>query len=451
MTPDNSTSVLSLDFHPITLIAVCFAGLFFSSCFVLFMIFLRRCKFRKSVREETDSSSHVHGLVKNITEMGQQKILTTNSETTTELISFVNSTEGGGGGEFGQVKDLESGILSEEGSSTGVDRQNIGWGRWYSLDELSVATQNFAIGNIVGEGGYGIVYRGVLSDSSAVAVAVKKLIDNNKGQAEKDFKVEVEIIGKVRHKNLVGLVGYCAQGTQRILLYEYIDNGNLEQWLHGKQSSSNPLTWDIRLKIATGTAKGLTYLHEGLEPKVIHRDIKSSNVLLDKNWNAKLSDFGLAKLLRTGFDSVATRVMGTFGYVAPEYAKSGNLNESSDVYSFGVLLMEIVSGRNPVEYTRPKPEVNLEEWFRYQATHKRGEELLDPLIIERPSPRVLRKILLICIRCTDPVAENRPKMGQVLHMLESNEFPFHATRPASALPAASRSSIANGSVETATT
>lgn len=258
MMPDNSTSVLSLDFHPITLIAVCFAGLFFSCCFVLFMIFLRRCKFRKSVREETDSSSHVHGLVKDITEMGRQKILTTNSETTTELISFVNSTEGGGGGEFGQVKDLESGILSEEGSSTGVDRQNIGWGRWYSLDELSVATQNFAIGNIVGEGGYGIVYRGVLSDSSAVAV--KKLIDNNKyvssnytpsvlttvipspsrstyrcklilfsvinvvdfvfsrGQAEKDFKVEVEIIGKVRHKNLVGLVGYCAQGTQRYVV-----------------------------------------------------------------------------------------------------------------------------------------------------------------------------------------------------------------------------------------
>lgn len=174
MSSKNSTS---MDFHPITLIAVCFAGLFFSSFFILIMIFLRRCKFRQGAREETDSSSHVHvhALVKEIPENNQQKILPTNSETTTELISIIDSADGGG--EFGQVKDLESGMSEEEGS-TGTTRQNIGWGRWYTLDELSVATRNFAIGNVVGEGGYGIVYHGVLPDSSAVAV--KKLLDNNK-------------------------------------------------------------------------------------------------------------------------------------------------------------------------------------------------------------------------------------------------------------------------------
>uniref|UniRef100_A0A7N0VMC0 non-specific serine/threonine protein kinase n=1 Tax=Kalanchoe fedtschenkoi TaxID=63787 RepID=A0A7N0VMC0_KALFE len=190
-----------------------------------------------------------------------------------------------------------------------------------------------------GEGGYGVVYRGVLPDGSLVAV---KNLMNNKGQAEKEFKVEVEAIGKVRHKNLVGLLGYCVDGSKRMLVYEYVDNGNLEQWLHGDVGPSSPLTWEIRMKIAIGTAKGLAYLHEGLEPKVVHRDVKSSNILLDRKWIPKVSDFGLAKLLGSDKSHVTTRVMGTFGYVSPEYASTGMLNEASDVYSFGVLLMEII-------------------------------------------------------------------------------------------------------------
>ncbi|KAK5774579.1 hypothetical protein PVK06_042434 [Gossypium arboreum] len=241
-------------------------------------------------------------------------------------------------------------------SDVSADAQNIGWGRWYSMRELEMATRGFAEENVIGEGGYGIVFKGILQDGSVVAV--KNLL-NNKGQAEKEFTVEVEAIGKVRHKNLVGLVGYCAEGARRMLVYEYVDNGNLEQWLHGDVGPVSPLTWDIRMKIAIGTAKGLAYLHEGLEPKVVHRDVKSSNILLDKKWNPKVSDFGLAKLLGSEASYVTTRVMGTFGYVSPEYASTGMLNEGSDVYSFGVLLMEIITGRSPIDYSRPPGEVRV--------------------------------------------------------------------------------------------
>ncbi|KAF7840941.1 putative receptor-like serine/threonine-protein kinase [Senna tora] len=320
----------------------------------------------------------------------------------------------------GEQSDVSGGSRSGDVS---VDGPNIGWGRWYSLRELEVATRGFAEENVIGEGGYGIVYRGVLEDGSVVAV--KNLL-NNKGQAEKEFKVEVEAIGKVRHKNLVGLVGYCAEGPQRMLVYEYVDNGNLEQWLHGDVGPVSPLTWDIRMRIAIGTAKGLAYLHEGLEPKVVHRDVKSSNILLDKKWTAKVADFGLAKLLGSEKSYVTTRVMGTFGYVSPEYASTGMLNEGSDVYSFGVLLMEMITGRSPIDYSRPPGEMNLIDWFKAMVASRRGEELIDPLIEVQPTPRSLKRALLVCLRCIDLDVSKRPKMGQIVHMLEADDFPFRS-------------------------
>ncbi|CAL5333609.1 unnamed protein product [Camellia sinensis] len=325
------------------------------------------------------------------------------------------------GVEIEAKKGSSGGSQSETSSSS--DGLNIGWGRWYSLNELEMATRGFAVENVIGEGGYGIVYKGVLQDGSVVAV--KNLL-NNKGQAEKEFKVEVEAIGKVKHKHLVGLLGYCAEGAKRLLIYEYVDNGNLEQWLHGDVGPVSPLTWDIRIQIAVGTAKGLAYLHEGLEPKVVHRDVKSSNILLDRKWNPKVSDFGLAKLLGAEKSYVTTRVMGTFGYVSPEYASTGMLNEGSDVYSFGVLLMEIITGRNPVDYSRPPGEMNLVDWFKGMVASRRGEEVVDPLIRLQPSPRALKRALLVCLRCIDLDANKRPKMGQIVHMLEADEFPFRA-------------------------
>ncbi|XP_050273408.1 probable receptor-like protein kinase At2g42960 isoform X2 [Quercus robur] len=304
------------------------------------------------------------------------------------------------------------------GSQSGDDS---GWGHWFTLRDLDLATNRFAKDNVLGEGGYGVVYRGQLINGTPVAV--KKIL-NNLGQAEKEFRVEVEAIGHVRHKNLVRLLGYCIEGTHRMLVYEYVNNGNLEQWLHGAMRQHGYLTWEARVKVLLGTAKALAYLHEAIEPKVVHRDIKSSNILIDDEFNAKVSDFGLAKLLGAGKSHVTTRVMGTFGYVAPEYANTGLLNEKSDVYSFGVLLLEAITGRDPVDYGRPAHEVNLVDWLKMMVGSRRSEEVVDPNIEARPSTRALKRALLTALRCVDPDSEKRPKMSQVVRMLESEEYPI---------------------------
>ncbi|KAK1275208.1 putative serine/threonine-protein kinase [Acorus gramineus] len=273
----------------------------------------------------------------------------------------------------------ESRLTADQAQIAAPEVSHLGWGHWYTLRELEAATNGFVDENVIGEGGYGIVYHGLLEDNTQVAV--KNLL-NNRGQAEREFKVEVEAIGRVRHKNLVRLLGYCAEGAHRMLVYEYVDNGNLEQWLHGDVGPCSPLTWDIRMNIILGTAKGLMYLHEGLEPKVVHRDIKSSNILLDKQWNSKVSDFGLAKLLGSERSYVTTRVMGTFG------------------------------------------SVNLVEWLKTMVGHRNSEGVLDPKMTEKPTSRALKKALLVALRCVDPDSQKRPKMGHVIHMLEVDDFPY---------------------------
>ncbi|XP_075481415.1 putative receptor-like protein kinase At2g42960 isoform X2 [Primulina tabacum] len=301
------------------------------------------------------------------------------------------------------------------------ETSHLGWGHWFTLRDLEIATSRFSADYIIGEGGYGIVYRGKLVNGSEVAV--KRLL-NNLGQAEKEFRVEVEAIGHVRHKNLVRLLGYCIEGVHRMLVYEYVNKGNLEQWLHGSMKQLGTFTWEARMKVLIGTAKALAYLHEAIEPKVVHRDIKSSNILIDDEFNAKVSDFGLAKLLGSGESHITTRVMGTFGYVAPEYANTGLLNEKSDVYSFGVLLLEAVTGRDPVDYGRPANEVNLVEWLKMMVGNRRAEEVVDPDLEVRPTTRSLKRALLVALRCVDPDSEKRPKMSQVVQMLETEEVPL---------------------------
>ncbi|KAF3964154.1 hypothetical protein ACB098_06G230000 [Castanea mollissima] len=302
---------------------------------------------------------------------------------------------------------------------------HLGWGHWFTLRDLEFATNRFSPENVIGEGGYGVVYQGRLINGTDVAV--KKLL-NNLGQAEKEFRVEVEAIGHVRHKNLVRLLGYCVEGVHRMLVYEYVNNGNLEQWLHGGMRQHGTLTWEARMKVILGTAKALAYLHEAIEPKVVHRDIKSSNILIDDEFNAKVSDFGLAKLLDSGESHITTRVMGTFGYVAPEYANTGLLNEKSDIYSFGVLLLEAVTGRDPVDYTRPANEVNLVEWLKMMVGTRRAEEVVDPNLEVKPTTRALKRALLVALRCVDPEADKRPKMSQVVRMLEADEYPLREDR-----------------------
>ncbi|XP_074263348.1 putative serine/threonine-protein kinase At1g01540 [Silene latifolia] len=333
-----------------------------------------------------------------------------------------NSNNNGNNGSDHSGSHYSGGSNGGGGNTTsygGPEVSHLGWGRWYTLRELELATNCLADENVIGEGGYGIVYSGILVDNTKVAV--KNLL-NNRGQAEKEFKVEVEVIGRVRHKNLVRLLGYCVEGAYRMLVYEYVDNGNLDQWLHGDVGEVSPLTWNIRMNIILGTAKGLSYLHEGLEPKVVHRDIKSSNILLDRHWNPKVSDFGLAKLLNSETSYVTTRVMGTFGYVAPEYACTGMLTEKSDVYGFGILIMELISGRTPVDYSRPPGEVNLVDWLKNMVGNRRSEEVVDPKLPEMPPSKALKRILLVALRCVDPDAQKRPKMGHVIHMLEADDL-----------------------------
>ncbi|TYH82741.1 hypothetical protein ES332_D02G082400v1 [Gossypium tomentosum] len=386
----------------------------------------------KEIRVDQASANNCNTLNEKFSDKGSEK----------GLFNVDNGEDSGQSGSFNHVdKDVKGSQPGEEGATGTVSTyrpssnpltapsplsglpefSRLGWGHWFTLRDLHLATNRFSKDNIIGDGGYGVVYRGNLINGTPVAV--KKLL-NNPGQADKDFRVEVEAIGHVRHKNLVRLLGYCIEGTQRLLVYEYVNNGNLEQWLRGDMSDKGYLTWEARIKILLGTAKALAYLHEAIEPKVVHRDIKSSNILIDDNFDAKISDFGLAKLLGDGKSYITTRVMGTFGYVAPEYANSGLLNEKSDVYSFGVVLLEAITGRYPIDYGRPQPEVNMVEWLKMMVQLRRSEEVVDPNIETRPSTSALKRALLTALRCVDPDADKRPKMSQVARMLEAEEYPL---------------------------
>ncbi|KAK9699504.1 hypothetical protein RND81_08G177900 [Saponaria officinalis] len=234
----------------------------------------------------------------------------------------------------------------------------------FTFRELAAVTRNFRADYLLGEGGFGRVYRGRL-ESACQVVAIKQL-DHNGFQGNREFLVEVLMLSLLHHPNLVNLIGYCADGDQRLLVYEYMPLGSLEDHLHDLPPDKRRLDWTTRMKIAAGAAKGLEYLHDKANPPVIYRDLKCSNILLDEMYNPKLSDFGLAKLGPIGDKThVSTRVMGTYGYCAPEYAMTGQLTIKSDVYSFGVVLLEIVTGRKAIDHSKTNGEHNLVAQDRY--------------------------------------------------------------------------------------
>ncbi|OMO69458.1 hypothetical protein CCACVL1_19499 [Corchorus capsularis] len=232
----------------------------------------------------------------------------------------------------------------------------------FTFRELAAATKNFRADCLLGEGGFGRVYKGRLESTNQV-VAIKQL-DRNGLQGNREFLVEVLMLSLLHHPNLVNLIGYCADGDQRLLVYEYMPLGSLEDHLHDLPPDRRRLDWNTRMKIAAGAAKGLEYLHDKASPPVIYRDLKCSNILLNEGYHPKLSDFGLAKLGPVGDKThVSTRVMGTYGYCAPEYAMTGQLTLKSDVYSFGVVLLEIITGRKAIDNSKTGGEQNLVAWY----------------------------------------------------------------------------------------
>ncbi|KAK6916563.1 Serine-threonine/tyrosine-protein kinase, catalytic domain, partial [Dillenia turbinata] len=286
----------------------------------------------------------------------------------------------------------------------------------FTYEELHAATGGFANTNLLGQGGFGYVHKGVLPNGKEIAV---KSLKSGSGQGEREFQAEVEIISRVHHRHLVSLVGYCIAGDRRLLVYEFVPNKTLEFHLHGKDRP--PMDWSTRVKIALGSAKGLAYLHEDCHPRIIHRDIKTANILLDYGFEAKVADFGLAKLSADTNTHVSTRVMGTFGYLAPEYASSGKLTEKSDVFSYGIMLLELISGRRPIDNTI---EDSLVDWARPMLLKAMEEgnfdELVDPRLENNYSPNELARMAGCAAACVRHSARRRPKMSQVVRALEGD-------------------------------
>ncbi|GFP84454.1 proline-rich receptor-like protein kinase perk5 [Phtheirospermum japonicum] len=290
----------------------------------------------------------------------------------------------------------------------------------FTYDELAAATHGFSQANLLGQGGFGYVHKGVLPNGKEVAV---KSLKSGSGQGEREFQAEVEIISRVHHRYLVSLVGYCIAGEQRMLVYEFVQNKTLEFHLHAK--GQPVMDWASRLRIAIGSAKGLAYLHEDCHPRIIHRDIKAANILLDSNYEAKVADFGLAKLSSDNYTHVSTRVMGTFGYLAPEYAASGKLTEKSDVFSFGVMLLELITGRRPVDPTNKQMDsLSLVDWARPLASKalESGDYsgLVDRRLEDNFVPHEMARMVACAAACIRHSARRRPRMSQIVRALDGD-------------------------------
>ncbi|KAK7271956.1 hypothetical protein RJT34_28258 [Clitoria ternatea] len=288
--------------------------------------------------------------------------------------------------------------------------------RWFSYAELELATGGFSGANFLAEGGFGSVHRGVLSDGQVIAVKQHKLASS---QGDIEFCSEVEVLSCAQHRNVVMLIGFCIEDKRRLLVYEYICNGSLDSHLYGRQRG--PLEWSARQKIAVGAARGLRYLHEECRVGcIIHRDMRPNNILITHDFEPLVGDFGLARWQPDGDTGVETRVIGTFGYLAPEYAQSGQITEKADVYSFGVVLVELVTGRKAVDLNRPKGQQCLTEWARPLLEEYAIEELIDPRLGSHYSEHEVYCMLhaaSLCIR-RDPYS--RPRMSQVLRILEGD-------------------------------
>ncbi|MED6193436.1 Proline-rich receptor-like protein kinase perk1 [Stylosanthes scabra] len=292
--------------------------------------------------------------------------------------------------------------------------------RIFTYSELARATDGFSESKLVGEGGFGYVHKGVLPNGMEVAI---KQLKGGSRQGEREFQAEVDIISRIHHRHLVSLLGYSILGPHRLLVYEFLPNNTLDFHLHAGQGPR--IDWPARLRIAVGAAKGLAYLHEECYPKVIHRDIKASNILLDFKFEAKVADFGLAKFCPDINTHVSTRVMGTLGYVAPEYASSGKLTEKADVFSFGVMLLELITGRRPITFDSPHTStVSLVHWAMPLLTQVLKDSNFDAVVDQKLQnqyePTQMASMLASAAASIRYEPNLRPKMSQIVRALEGD-------------------------------
>ncbi|CAJ1931733.1 unnamed protein product [Sphenostylis stenocarpa] len=304
----------------------------------------------------------------------------------------------------------------------------------FTFNELKNATRNFRPDSLLGEGGFGYVYKGWIDEHTFTAsrpgagmvVAVKRLKPEG-FQGHKEWLTEVNYLGQLYHPNLVKLIGYCLDGENRLLVYEFMPKGSLENHLFRR--GPQPLSWSVRMKVAIGAARGLSFLHNA-KSQVIYRDFKASNILLDAEFNAKLSDFGLAKAGPTGDRThVSTQVMGTQGYAAPEYVATGRLTAKSDVYSFGVVLLELLSGRRAVDKTIAGMEQNLVDWAKpYLSDKRRLFRIMDTKLEGQYPQKGAFMAATLALQCLNSEAKTRPPMTEVLATLEQIEAPKTGAR-----------------------
>ncbi|WZZ64568.1 hypothetical protein YC2023_075938 [Brassica napus] len=291
----------------------------------------------------------------------------------------------------------------------------------FSLRQIKAATNNFDTANRIGEGGFGPVHKGKLPDGTIIAV---KQLSTGSKQGNREFLNEIGMITALHHPNLVKLYGCCVEGDQLLLVYEYVENNCLARALFGPQETQLRLDWPTRRKICIGVARGLAYLHEESRIRIVHRDIKATNVLLDKEMNSKISDFGLAKLNEDDNTHISTRVAGTFGYMAPEYAMRGHLTDKVDVYSFGIVALEIVHGRSnkinqsASNYNTPY----VIDWVTILREQNNLLELVDPRLGSDYNREEALTMLQVVILCTIPDPSDRPLMSEVVKMLEGKKM-----------------------------
>nr|URM60577.1 brassinosteroid insensitive 1-associated receptor kinase 1 [Gymnema sylvestre] len=290
----------------------------------------------------------------------------------------------------------------------------------FSLRELQVASDNFSNKNILGRGGFGKVYKGRLADGSLVAV--KRLKEERTQGGELQFQTEVEMISMAVHRNLLRLRGFCMTPTERLLVYPYMVNGSVASCLRERPESQAPLDWPIRKRIALGAARGLAYLHDHCDPKIIHRDVKAANILLDEEFEAVVGDFGLAKLMDYKDTHVTTAVRGTIGHIAPEYLSTGKSSEKTDVFGYGVMLLELITGQRAFDLARlaNDDDVMLLDWVKGLLKEKKLETLVDADLQGNYVDAEVEQLIQVALLCTQSSPTERPKMSEVVRMLEGD-------------------------------